>query len=133
MTGGAGGADSLQDDLNAWVDGALSPLAAARLGLRVAALPDMAARAAAYRAQIDGLHALYDPVLDEPIPEMLLARVRDARHRAQPVPAVLIPARAGAARRIGLLSAALAASVGTALLGMLVLHRLGTGMAVFVN
>ncbi|ACI99039.1 conserved hypothetical protein [Rhodospirillum centenum SW] len=131
MAGGAGGADSLQDDLNAWIDGALSPSAAARLGLRLASLPDMATRAVAYRAQIDGLHALYDPVLDEPIPEMLLVRVRDARHRTPLAPAA--PVHAGATRRIGLWSAALAASVGTALLGMLVLHRLGTGMAVFGN
>lgn len=118
--------DDFQADLNAWIDGALPPLTAARLGRRVAARPDVAARAAAYRAQIDGLHALYDPVLDEPIPDALLVRVRAAR-RHDP----RSPQPRGAF--VGVLSAAVAASVGTVVLGMLLLHSLAAGVAAFAG
>lgn len=78
------------DELHDYVDGRLEPTASAVVASCIAADPDLATRAAAYKAQIEGLHALYDPVLDEPIPQRLAAtlqnwqpprRARSARHR----------------------------------------------------
>jgi len=75
---GSAAPDEEIEDLHAWVDQALSPSAAFQVGRRLADAPNEAARVAAYRTQIDGLHALYDPVLDEPIPDHLLAPLRAA-------------------------------------------------------
>lgn len=61
------------DDVHAWIDGELPARMAAAVGQCLSRDPQMAARAVAYRAQVDGLHALYDPVLEEPIPPQLLA------------------------------------------------------------
>lgn len=67
------------DELHAWLDGELPAGEAASLGRLLSRRPTLAARAAAYRAQVDELHALYDSVLDEPIPPPLLAAI--ARQR----------------------------------------------------
>lgn len=92
------------DDLHGWVDGALPPQRSAAVGLALSRDPAEAGRALAYRAQVEGLHALYDPVLAEPIPERLLQTLRRATEKQDTAP---VPAQAGPARRW--LSAALAA------------------------
>ncbi|HYE51988.1 MAG TPA: hypothetical protein VEB20_20505 [Azospirillaceae bacterium] len=108
-TGGARAADGGLD-VDGYVDGALSPGAAAAVGRRLAREPGEAARAVAYRAQIDGLHALYDPVLAEPIPDTLLRSLNRERGRRRSIrrwrlsaAAVLAAlAGAGAFRLLGL-------------------------------
>lgn len=59
--------DTLQDYVDGRLDGALKPEVDAYL----AANPADAERLAAYGAQNQALHALYDPVLDEPVPEAM--------------------------------------------------------------
>ena len=68
-------------DLHAWVDGQLSAERAREVDDYLAVRPDEAERLEAYRAQQRELHALYDPVLDEPLPQRVLhaARARPQR------------------------------------------------------
>ncbi|HYC04382.1 MAG TPA: hypothetical protein VED40_13890 [Azospirillaceae bacterium] len=68
-------------DIDAFVDGALGAGAHAAVERRLAGDPDEAARAAAYRAQIEGLHALYDSVLAEDIPPRIMAALTKERSR----------------------------------------------------
>ncbi|MBM3569755.1 MAG: anti-sigma factor [Alphaproteobacteria bacterium] len=64
---------SLADaELHRLVDGRLDTTRLLAVEARLAGSPEEAARVAAYRAQNAGLHALFDPVLDEPIPARLL-------------------------------------------------------------
>lgn len=60
-------------DLHAYVDGQLPAARRTEVAAWLAGDADAAARVQVYRAQREGLRALYDPVLDEPIP----ARFRD--------------------------------------------------------
>jgi len=60
-----------EDDLQAYVDGALAPERRQEVEAHLAANSDTAERLTAYRAQIDLIHTLYDPVLDEPVPTRL--------------------------------------------------------------
>lgn len=99
------------DDLHGWVDGALPSHRSAVVGLALSRDPAVAGRALAYKAQVEGLHALYDPILNEPIPERLLQTLRAAEARPRPT-AEGIPVRAAGRRW---LSAALA------VLGLMVL------------
>lgn len=55
-------------ELQAYVDGRLEPSRHEEMERWLAANPEHAARAAAYQRQNDALHALFDPVLDEPVP-----------------------------------------------------------------
>jgi len=64
-----------EDDLHAYVDDRLDPERRRAVEAELAQSPEDAARAAAYREQTAALHALYDPVLGEPVPE----RLRDLR------------------------------------------------------
>lgn len=60
-------------DLHAWLDDELPPARRLEVDAWLAEQPEAAARLRAY-AEIDhGLHALYDGVLDEPVPERLRA------------------------------------------------------------
>jgi anti-sigma factor RsiW len=68
-----------EDDLQAYVDDRLDPERRRTVEAELAQSPDAAARAAAYREQNAALHALYDPVLGEPVPE----RLRDVRTRGR--------------------------------------------------
>lgn len=61
-------------DLHAYVDGRLPPARLAKIDAYLAAHPEAAARVQAYAAQNAGLRALFDPVLDEPLPPRLASR-----------------------------------------------------------
>lgn len=70
-------------DLHAFVDGRLDPQARAEVEAWLAENQNDAARVQAYQRQNTSLHELFDPVLDEPIPDGL----RDAaRVTSQPRP-----------------------------------------------
>lgn len=60
-----------ESDLSAHVDGELSAERQAEVEAYLATDAAAAERVAAYRAQRDLLHRLYDPVLDEPVPARL--------------------------------------------------------------
>ena len=62
-----------EDDLHAYVDGALPPARETEVEAWLAGHPEDAERVAAYRAQKLALKALFDPVLAEPLPEALQA------------------------------------------------------------
>lgn len=59
------------DDLLAYVDGVLAPERVEEVDAWLAANPRDAERVRQWREQVDGLHRLFDPVLDEPIPSRL--------------------------------------------------------------
>lgn len=58
-------------DLHAYVDGQLPDDQHAQIDAALASLPQEAERVASYRAQKLALRELFDPVLDEPVPENL--------------------------------------------------------------
>lgn len=60
-----------ESDLQAYVDGQLDSLRHAEVEAWLAAHPDDAERASAYRQQNAALHALFDPVLHETVPHRL--------------------------------------------------------------
>jgi anti-sigma factor RsiW len=60
-----------ETELHAYVDGALDAETRRAVEERLAAYPEDAARVADYLAQREALHARYDAVLDEPVPETL--------------------------------------------------------------
>ncbi len=60
-----------ENDLHTYVDDRLDPERRRAVEAELAQSPEDAARAAAYREQGAALHALYDPVLGEPVPERL--------------------------------------------------------------
>lgn len=64
------------DDLHAYVDGALAPGRRGEVEDWLAAHPDDARRVHQWREQVDGLHRLFDPVLDEAVPNRLTAQRR---------------------------------------------------------
>ena len=64
----------LDNDLHAFVDGVLDPTRSAEVAAYLADRPDAADRVRAYRAQNEALHALFDHVLDEPVPAALMMR-----------------------------------------------------------
>ncbi len=60
-----------EDDLQAWVDGALPEARRGDVEEYLAAHPDETERLRAYQAQKQALKALFQPVLNEPLPERL--------------------------------------------------------------
>ena len=85
-------------DLHAWVDGQLSAERGREIEAYLSTRPDEAERLEAYRAQKRELHALFDPVLDEPLPQRVLDAARPrARGRLQAVAAGLAIALVGGA------------------------------------
>jgi anti-sigma factor RsiW len=60
-----------ESDLQAYTDGHLDPLRRAEVEAWLAVHPDDAERVAAYRQQNAALHALFDPVLNEAVPQRL--------------------------------------------------------------
>lgn len=68
------------DDLLSYVDGVLDPDRVEEVEAWLAANPRDAERVRQWREQIDGLHRLFDPVLDETLPDSLsVARVKAGR------------------------------------------------------
>jgi anti-sigma factor RsiW len=61
-------------ELHAYIDGGLPEARRSEVELYIERHPDEASRLAAYRAQNEALRALYDPVLDEPVPQRLTRR-----------------------------------------------------------
>ena len=70
------------DELNAYIDGALDPSRALAVAAHLAAHPREAARAEAYRAQRHWLHATLDHVTGQPVPSRLNAVLRRYEARA---------------------------------------------------
>ncbi|HYC02870.1 MAG TPA: hypothetical protein VED40_06230 [Azospirillaceae bacterium] len=64
------------EQINAYLDGALSDLERLRVETILARDPASAGLLTQYRTQIDALHRLYDPVLEEPVPEAMLELLR---------------------------------------------------------
>jgi anti-sigma factor RsiW len=72
----------IESDLHAYVDGRLSATGRAEVEAFIANHPDEAERLRAWRDQASALRALYDPILDEPVPAELAAiPPRPAWHR----------------------------------------------------
>jgi anti-sigma factor RsiW len=69
-------------DLLAYVDGTSPEVRRAEVEAWLAARPDEAERIAAYRSQNEELRALFNPVLDEPVPGRLRHVMRPSRWRA---------------------------------------------------
>ncbi len=65
-----------ETDLHAYADGRLAEGRRAEVDAWLATRPEEAERVAQYRSQGELLHALYDPVLDEPVPQRLRAIAR---------------------------------------------------------
>ena len=63
-------------DLHAYVDGLLPAVRHAEIDAYLASRPDELARVQTYQAQNASLRALFDPVLDEPVPARLSAPPR---------------------------------------------------------
>lgn len=74
------------DTLLAWVDGRLSDARRASVDAALAADPDLAARAQAWRSQNALLREGFDAWLDEPLPRRLLEAARPGARRAQWMP-----------------------------------------------
>src|SRR6185312_12105095 len=87
-----------EQDLHAYIDGHLEPAEAARVAAYLARHPEAAALVEAYRAQTAGLHALYDKILDEPVPPELLVLLR-RRRLAMTGRRIALAAAASAIRR----------------------------------
>ena len=92
-------------ELQAWVDGRLPPERAAAVERYLAGHPAEAARLQAYREQNAALHALFDDVLDAPLPQTL---------RRRPAAPVARPGTVPAWRRM---AAMLAVAAGAGILG----------------
>ena len=69
----------LDSELMAYLDARLDPARAAEVAAWLAQNPEAAARLHAYKAQKEALHAAFDPVLDEPLPERL-RHIAAAKH-----------------------------------------------------
>ncbi|MCU0971005.1 MAG: anti-sigma factor [Gammaproteobacteria bacterium] len=68
-----------ENELHAFVDGALPEGRRAEVEAYLATHPDEAARLEAYHRQSEALHLQYDAVLDEPVPERLRLAARPRR------------------------------------------------------
>jgi anti-sigma factor RsiW len=84
-----------ESDLHAYVDGQLAPARRAEVEQYLASHPEALERVRAYEQQNTQLHALFDPVLDEPRPETLRARPAPRRLALAPIAAVLAAAVIG--------------------------------------
>lgn len=69
-------------EINAYVDGELGPEAQAQVERHLGAEVEDARRVSEYRAIGEALHALYDPVMDEPVPARLIAATERPRSAA---------------------------------------------------
>jgi len=65
-----------EDDLHAYVDGRLDAVRRAEVEVWLLSNPSAAARVAAYRQQNDMMQALFNPVLNEPLPLQMYPQAR---------------------------------------------------------
>lgn len=79
-------------DLHAFVDGELSEGRHAEIAAWLAEHPEDASRVDAYREQKQGLRLLFAPVLDEPLPDRLIA-LAEPPPSAQPAPRPAVRSR----------------------------------------
>jgi anti-sigma factor RsiW len=86
-------------ELHAFVDGQLTPEREREIEALLAQRPEEAQRAQSYRGQKRELHALFDPVLDEAVPQRLLdvARARTPWYARRWVAGIVIALVSGAA------------------------------------
>lgn len=63
-------------DINAYLDGAMSVEEQREVEAVLARDPAAQSMMNRYRRQVDELRRLYDPVMDEPVPETMLAILR---------------------------------------------------------
>ncbi len=61
------------NDINAYLDGALSDTERREIEAALESDPQARALLNRYRRQVEELHRLYDSVLDEPVPEAMLS------------------------------------------------------------
>ena len=85
-----------REELAAFADGELAPSREAEVAAAVAADPALAGQLRAHRALRDRLAARFAPILDEPLPERLVAPLRPDRSEVIDLAA----ARAGRTRRL---------------------------------
>lgn len=71
------------DDLHAYLDGQLDDAGVLAIEAAIAQDAEIANKIASFRAQRVAIKQLYDPVLDEPVPDHLRKVVRDARRGAR--------------------------------------------------
>ncbi|MBU3969702.1 MAG: anti-sigma factor, partial [Alphaproteobacteria bacterium] len=71
-----------EDDLQAFIDGALDEARRAEVQTYLDAHPETAARIAGYRAQAEALRTALRPFADQPLPPGLGVRTLVARRRA---------------------------------------------------
>lgn len=87
-----------ESDLHAYADGLLSPERIVEIEAYLVARPVEANRVAAFQAQNAALHALFDPILREPVPARLIASPRTSPWYLQRFAAgLLIACASGAA------------------------------------
>jgi anti-sigma factor RsiW len=80
-----------ESDLHAYVDGRLSASDRAQVEAYIANHPEDGERLKAWRDQASALRALYDPILDEPVPaELAAVSQRPAWHRYAVAAGVLV-------------------------------------------
>lgn len=79
-----------QEMITAYVDGEIDPEARIAVERAIATDPDVARRVAQQRSLRDALRAAYDPVLEETVPDRLLAAARSA---PAPAPSNVVPLR----------------------------------------
>jgi hypothetical protein len=106
--------------LMAYADGELEPAMRAAVDAAIASDPEVAQRVSRHRALRERLRAAYGPVLDEPMPERLIAAAR-----AQPK-VVALRRRPASVRTFGWQWGALAASVLLAAIIAPLIYRRGT-------
>ena len=82
-------------ELHAYVDGELPEARRLEVERYLERHPEDTARVASYRAQNAAMHTLFDPVLDEPVPQRLLRRPPALRRHAAIVAWVALGAIAG--------------------------------------
>lgn len=86
-----------ESELHAYADGLLPHARTAEIEAYLASRPDEASRVTAYREQNAALHALYDPVLDEPVPTRLTTRRASSWHLQRYAAGLVIACVSGAA------------------------------------
>jgi hypothetical protein len=94
-----------EETLMAYVDGELDPASAARVEAALADDPELAAAVAHERALRQRLRSAFDPIIDEPIPERLIAAARGEKTPPQAAPANLPLRRRGTWRYWGAMAA----------------------------